>query len=412
MNYRHFNLLIIFIIALSCTDSGEESGSSSNGDKQGRYALVNAFPSISFDRPLDIQNAGDGTDRLFVAEQRGVIHVIDPDIGEAKVFLDIRDRVFFDGDQRGILGFTFHRDYEINGFLYVFYIAEKPQRTVISRFTVSSSDPDQADPGSELILLEIDHRTQVEPGTCVCGGQIAMGPDGYLYIAVGVTSIANGQDTSSLFGSILRIDVDNPQNSLNYSIPPDNPFFSNNEGNREEIFAYGLRNPFRFSFDPETGLIWAGDVGERGAEEVDIIKKGGNYGWDIMEGTMCHEPQFGCDMTGLQTPVWTYPRNEGVTIIGGFVYRGSELPELFGSYIYADFGSGRVWALSVDENNQPVDNAELLQFDPFRIVSFGVNEHNELLICSFDGSIYRLARRENLITNMKILNLRVAFLNS
>lgn len=396
MKYRHFNLLIIFIIALSCTDTGGESGGSPGVDQLGRYTLVNAFPNISFDRPLDIQNAGDGTDRLFVAEQAGVIHVIDnnPDIGgtKANVFLDIRDRVFFDGDQRGILGFTFHRDYSINGFFYVFYIAEKPQRTVISRFTVSHTDPDQADPESELILLEINHGIQLEPGTCICGGQIAMGPDGYLYISLGITnSPTNGQDTTNLFGSILRIDVDNPQNNLNYSIPPDNPFFSNNEGKREEIFAFGLRNPFRFSFDTETGLIWAGDVGEHGAEEVDIIKKGGNYGWDIMEGTMCH-PQFACDMTGLQLPVWAYPRTEGVTIIGGFVYRGSELPELFGSYVYADFGSGRVWALSVDENNQPINNTELLQFNPFTIVSFGVDEDNELLICSFDGRIYRLAR--------------------
>ena len=398
IKYRYFNLLIIFIIALSCTESGDESGSSSGVDQGGIFTLVNAFPNISFDRPLDIQNAGDGTGRLFVAEQRGVIHVIDndPSITETKVFLDIRDRVFFDGDQRGILGFTFHRDYGINGFFYVFYIEENPQRTVVSRFSVSDADPNQADPESELILLEIDHPLRVEPGTCICGGQMSMGPDGYLYIALGVSGPAsNGQDTSNLFGSILRIDVDSPQNGLNYSIPPDNPFFSNNDGNRAEIFAYGLRNPFRFSFDSETGLLWAGDVGDHGAEEVDIVENGGNYGWNIMEGTMCHEPQFGCDVTGLQMPIWAYPRNEGVTIIGGSVYRGTKFPELFGSYIYADFGSGRVWTLSVDENSQATNNSELLQFDPFRIVSFGVDEDNELLICSFDGRIYRLARREN-----------------
>jgi glucose/arabinose dehydrogenase len=398
MKYRHLIFFIILIVALSCTDSGEESGNSPGADPQAMYTLVNAFPKISFDRPLDIQSLGDGTDRLFVAEQRGVIHVLedDPTVSESKIFLDIRDRVFFDDLQRGILGFAFHRDSGINGFFYVFYIAEKPQRTVISRFSVSSADPDRADPGSELILFEIDHPLQVVPGTCHCGGQIAMGPDGYLYISLGITSsITDGQDTSNLFGSILRIDVDNPENNLNYSIPPDNPFFSNNDGKREEIFAYGLRNPFRFSFDPETGLLWAGDVGERGAEEVDIIENGGNYGWNIMEGTMCHEPEFGCDMTGLRMPVWTYPRNEGITIIGGFVYRGSEFPELFGSYIYADFGTGRVWALSVDQNNQPISNTELLQFNASSIVSFGVDEGNELLICSFDGSIYRLARSEN-----------------
>jgi glucose/arabinose dehydrogenase len=399
MKYRYFNLLIICLIALSCTDSGDESGSS-GVDQQGMFTLVNAFPNISFDRPLDIQDAGDGTGRLFVAEQRGVIRVIekDADTGETKTkaFLDITDRVYFDQNQRGILGFTFHRNYEINGFFYVFYIAEKPQRTVISRFTVSSADQDQADPGSELILFELNHDPRVEFGTCHCGGRMSMGPDGYLYIALGVSgSASNSQDTANLFGSILRIDVDNPQNGLNYSIPPGNPFFSNNEGKREEIFAYGLRNPFRFSFDSETGLLWVGDVGEHRFEEVDIIESGGNYGWDIMEGTSCFNPEFRCDMTGLQLPTWTYFRDEGSTIIGGIVYRGSELPELFGSYIYADFGSGRVWALSVDENNQPTNNVELLHFDPFRIVSFGVDEDSELLICSFDGRIYRLARSEN-----------------
>ncbi len=395
MKYWHLNLLIVLLIAFSCTDSADDSGSSAGVDQESSFTLVPAFPNISFDRPLDIQSPGDGSGRLFVAEQRGVIHVFEhnPAVSGTNIFLDIRDRVFFDGDQRGILGFTFHRDYENNGYFYVFYIAERPQRTVISRFSVSDVDPGQADSGTELILLEIDHAPRLVPGTCICGGQMSMGPDGYLYVALGVSGPAsNGQDTANLFGSILRIDVNNPQNDLNYSIPQDNPFFGNNEGIREEIFAYGLRNPFRFSFDPETGLLWAGDVGERGAEEVNIIENGGNYGWNIMEGTMCHEPEFGCDMTGLQVPVWTYGRNEGITIIGGFVYRGSEFPELIGSYIYADFGSGRVWALSVDENSLPVENTELLQFDPFSIVSFGVDEDEELLICSFDGRIYRLAR--------------------
>lgn len=191
--------------------------------------------------------------------------------------MDIRDRVFFDGIQRGDPGVYFlYRDYNINGFFYVFYIAEKPQRTVISPYTGSNTDPDQADPGSELILFEINHGAQIESETCQCGGQMSMGPDGYLYIALGVSGVAsNGQDTSNLFGSILLINVDNPQADLNYSIPPDNPFFSNNEGNQEEISADGLRNPYRFSFDHETGLLWVGDVGEHRFEEVDIIENGG-----------------------------------------------------------------------------------------------------------------------------------------
>ncbi len=201
-----------------------------------------------------------------------------------------------------------------------------------------------------------------------------------------------------MFGSILRIDVDNPQGGNNYGIPSDNPFFGNMSGFREEIYAYGLRNPWRISFDPVTGDLWTGDVGDATLEEIDIVEKGKNYGWPIMEGTNCFDPPSGCDMSGLELPIWEYGRNKGRSIIGGFVYRGSEFSELEGKFIYGDFVSGRVWALSLD-GLTATENTQLLRFanvDSFVITSFGIDEQNGLYVTGFDGNIYRLIRNEDL----------------
>jgi len=380
-------------------------------DIENQFSLVNAFNDLTFDRPLDIQNAGDGTNRLFVVEQRGVIHVVD-DIpltnqseaqlngvdAASNVFLDIENRVSADVGELGMLGLAFHPDYEVNGLFYVNYIADNPLRNVISQFSVSTEDPNEADADSEVILLEIE-----QPHVFHNGGQLVFGPDdGYLYISLGDGGPAFGgegksQDLSNLFGTILRIDVDNPQGENNYDIPSDNPFFENMSGFREEIYAYGLRNPWRISFDPVTGDLWTGDVGEGDLEEIDIVEKGKNYGWPIMEGTNCFDPPSGCDMSGLELPIWEYGHGRGRSITGGFVYRGSEFPELEGKYIYGDFVSGRVWALSF-ESMTATDNTQLLRFsnvDSFVITSFGIDEKNELYVTGFDGKIYRLERIEN-----------------
>ncbi|WP_296704664.1 PQQ-dependent sugar dehydrogenase, partial [Algoriphagus sp.] len=278
-------ILLIFTINTACSQNEQENTPSLTGE----ITVVEAFPKLSFTRPVDFQHAGDNSNRVFVVEQRGVISVFQNDLEttEKTEFLKIENLVDDSGNEEGLLGLAFHPDYKSNGYFYVNYTATNPNRTVISRFSVSSSNPNQADGSSELVLLEFD-----QPFSNHNGGQISFGPDGYLYIAVGDGGSGgdprgNGQNRKSLLGSILRIDIDRTEGSKNYAIPSDNPFANNNLGFKEEIYAYGLRNPWRFSFDSANGQLWVGDVGQNKYEEVDIIKKGGNYGWNSMEGFHC-----------------------------------------------------------------------------------------------------------------------------
>ncbi|MBI4720969.1 MAG: PQQ-dependent sugar dehydrogenase [Chitinivibrionia bacterium] len=320
-----------------------------------------------------------------------MIHVIKR-IGQtdtALVFLDIRDRVGSVGNEQGLLGLAFHPLYKDNGYFYVNYTEATAGRTIVSRFHVSAANPDSADAASELVLLD-----EVQPFANHNGGCTRFGPDGYLYIGMGDGGgagdpLENAQNLATLLGKLLRIDVDTPAGGRNYSIPTDNPFAGNDQGFREEIYAYGLRNPWRFSFDGPTSALWLADVGQGSLEEIDMIEKGKNYGWDIMEGTACYEPSTGCVMTGLTLPVWEYSHAVGSSITGGFVYRGPSLPSLAGSYVYGDFVSGRIWSLRYDGVNPPV-NAQLLDTN-LNIASFGVDGNNELYICAFDGKIYLLA---------------------
>ncbi len=187
--------------------------------------------------------------------------------------------------------------------------------------------------------------------------------------------------------------MDNPQGQLNYGIPTSNPFANNVSGFREEIYAYGLRNPWRLAFDPVSGTLWTGDVGELSREEVNIIVNGGNYGWSIVEGTLCFDPPTGCNPADFELPVLEYGRGLGRSVIGGVFYYGDEFPELTGLYLYADFGSGRVWALEHD-GNDVVSNTQLLIFNETSIVAFGLDEQGEPHIASFDGNIYRLERSD------------------
>jgi glucose/arabinose dehydrogenase len=360
------------------------------GQTQNGYNVEVAFPNLTFNQPVEICNAEDGTNRLFAVEQTGAIRVFEnsENTTASTVFLDISDRVLYGGEQ-GLLGLVFHPNYAENGYFYVNYVADNPRRTIIARYSVMANDADQADRNSELVLLEVN-----QPFSNHNGGQLAFGADGYLYIGLGDGGLGgdpfgNAQNRSSLLGKILRVDVDSPSVGKNYGVPADNPFAGNTLGYREEIYAYGLRNPWRFSFDPPTGTLWVADVGQNQLEEIDWVEKGKNYGWNIMEGKLCYSPSTGCDQTGLELPVFEYGRDEGISVIGGFVYRGSTLSGLHGIYVYGDYGSGKIWALQYDGTSAPVNT--LLVDTALSITSFGLDENNELYFTAFDGKIHKLS---------------------
>ncbi|MGB3142724.1 MAG: PQQ-dependent sugar dehydrogenase [Maribacter sp.] len=375
-----FPLCAMFCFFISCSDENEITLSPIPDNS---ISLTNAFPNLRFNRPLDLQSPMDGTNRIFVAEQGGFIKVFENSetVSEATDFLDISSRTV-STSELGLLGFAFHPDYANNGFVFVTY-TPREDVSVISRFKVSNSDANQIDVSSEIILFQIE-----QPFTNHNGGQLAFGPEGYLYIASGDGGGSgdpegNAQNLGTLRGKLLRIDVDAQENGMNYAIPSDNPFV-NEQGARKEIFAYGLRNPWRFSFDNQTNTIWAGDVGQGELEEINLIEKGGNYGWNILEGTSCYSNED-CDSTGTIAPFFEYNHSANdKSITGGYVYRGDELPELRGYYIYGDFISGRIWALDPQGNNQ------LLLETGLSISSFGTDANNELYICSFDGKVNRL----------------------
>ena len=356
-----------------------------NCSGQGQTALQAAFPNLTFIQPVGIVSSGAGSNSLFVIEQPGIIRVFEnlPAVATSTIFLDLSTRLLYGGEQ-GLLGLAFHPNYATNGYFYVDYVADNPRRTIIARYTVSTANPNQAQSDSELVLLEI-----AQPFTNHKGGQLAFGPDGYLYIAMGDGGsggdpFGNGQNKAVLLGKILRIDVNTPSGGRNYGIPADNPFVGNTLGYREEIYAYGFRNPWRFSFDTLTGRLWVGDVGQSQREEIDIVEKGLNYGWNIMEGSL---PYAGGSQVGLELPVWEYGRDQGIAIIGGYVYRGPTATALTGSYVYGDYGSGRIWALTIGSTGTPSNT--LLDDMTLQISSFGLDGNGELYVCAFDGKIYR-----------------------
>ena len=384
-------ILLSFILFLSCSEKSLP-----------QYTLQEAFPNLTFSGPLVLQNAGDGTDRIFVVEQSGKIYVFENNTGVTvkKKFLDITDSVS-SGGEMGLLGLAFHPNYENNGYFYVNYTKSSPyRRTLIVRFQVSNANPDSADRSSSKILMEI-----AQPFSNHNGGQLAFGPDGYLYIALGDGGSGgdpqgNAQNKSSLLGKLLRIDVDQTQGSINYAIPLNNPFKNNTQGFKEEIYAYGLRNPWRFSFDSPTGRLWCADVGQNAWEEIDLIVKGGNYGWRCYEGNHNYDLS-GCTDTNYIFPVWEYSHSDGVSITGGYVYRGPNLPDLYGKYIYGDFGTRKIWALTYDGINPPTN--KLLLTSSVSIASFGVDINNELYVVGYNGIIYRFTPTASIIapTNLR-----------
>ena len=363
------------------------------GPLHAQIQLQAAFPNLTFTRPLDFQAPPDGSNRIAVVTQPGVIYIFpnSSSVSSPRVFLDVRDSAYTVNNEQGLLGLAFHPRFSENRHIFVNYTAKPNARTVIARFTVSGTNPDSIDKRTRLLILEIS-----QPYSNHNGGGLAFGPDGYLYIGMGDGGSGGdpqnrAQNNAELLGKFLRINVDSAAGGKNYAIPPDNPFVGNVMGFREEIFAWGLRNPWRFSFDSQR--LWSGDVGQGAWEEIDVIENGKNYGWNIMEGNHCYPPPTtGCNQAGLTLPVWEYAHNSsgGFSVTGGYVYRGPTIPELYGKYVYADYVSGRIWLLSYDGTNPPVN--ELFSSSGLGISSFGLDQQKELYLCAFDGKVYKFVK--------------------
>ncbi len=357
---------------------------------------VPAFPNLTFTKPVHLTNAGDGTDRIFVVEQPGRIKVFpnDPDVvaSQVKFFLDITGRVNDGPNEAGLLSVAFHPDYANNGRLFVNYTAS--QSGLVTRVSEFSASGDSADPNSEIV-----RHTVAQPYGNHNGGQIAFGPDGYLYIGHGDGGSAgdplnSGQTLSSVLGKMLRIDIDTDAET-SYLIPPGNPFVGSDPVDvRPEIFAWGLRNPWRFSFDRLTGQLWAADVGQDAWEYVHIVEIGRNYGWNIIEGSHCFNPAFNCNKEGLELPVLEYDHTEGKSITGGFVYRGAKHPALYGAYLYGDYVTRTIWAARFGAEEEI--EITKLEDSNISLTSFGEDEAGELYLLDSpyfsptQGTIFRL----------------------
>jgi len=351
-----------------------------------RLALVPVVDGI--DQPTHIANAGDGTGRLFLVEQPGTVRLLKDGALLDVAFLDIRDRVQAGGEQ-GLLSIAFPPDFASSQRFYVYY-TDLGGDLVISRFLVTE-DPDSADPASEALILRQPHPSFANHN----GGQLAFGPDGYLYIGTGDGGGAgdpfeNAQSRGVLLGKLLRLDVGSGVEP--YAIPLDNPFVGV-EGARPELWATGLRNPWRFSFDAATGDLYIADVGQDRFEEVDVQAAaaggGQNYGWPIMEGGDCFRPMVDCDPSGLTQPVAEYDHSDGdCSIIGGFVYRGASDPGLQGIYFYGDFCSGRIRSLRWQGDTW---QTAILLDSGLRITTFGTDENGNLLVADWlGGAVYRV----------------------
>ncbi len=348
-------------------------------------------PALSgLDQPVDIQNAGDGSGRLFIVEKRGRILVWGSGVVKPAVFLDISGKVYSRNTEQGLLGLAFHPDYAHTGLFFVNYI-DLNGNTVIARFHVLANDPKQADPASEANLLQVD-----QPYPNHNGGGLAFGPDGYLYIGLGDGGsegdpLGNGQNLQTLLGKMLRIDVDHAEK---YAIPPDNPFA--NGGGLPEIWAYGLRNPWRFSFDRLTGDLFIADVGQDAWEEVDVVPAGTpggmNFGWSYYEGNHPYKNQPPANAS-FTFPVVEYSHAEGCAVTGGYVLRGAELPQWEGIYLYGDYCSGTVWGLVKD--SQGIWESKQLFSTGQQITTFGVDQAGEIYSVDYrSGTMLKLVNTQ------------------
>ena len=382
-----------------------------------KIELTSTFPALTLQRPIWMQETSDPSRRFFIVEQVGRIVTVarGADGQEAKEFLNITDRRPWveNANEEGLLGFALHPEFRTNGKFYIYYTQQNARRSVISEIKVTEGDRTKADLATERILLEV-----MQPFANHNGGELAFGPDGFLYIGLGDGGSANdpnnnAQNSASLLGKILRIDVDRTSTNANrgrggqggtvipYAIPSDNPFVgeANNLGVRKEIWALGLRNPWRFSWDRETGTLWEGEVGQNLWEEVNLIVKGGNYGWNVREAFHHFKP--GPEGARYLEPIIEYPHNTnlvsqakfpehsaGTSITGGYVYRGAKYPALRGIYLYADYTTGTIWGLRY-QDGQLREHGTLLS-QPKNVASFSEDLDGELYVLCFDGRVYSI----------------------
>jgi glucose/arabinose dehydrogenase len=342
------------------------------------------------EQPVGVVNAGDGSGRVFIVEKVGTVRVVRDGQVRSEPFLDISGDVSFGGEQ-GLLGLAFHPDFPDDPRVFIDYTDAAGDTRIVS-FRVDPSDDDRVDPGSRVELLFVD-----QPYRNHNGGAVAFGPDGYLHIGMGDGGSGgdphgNGQKLGTLLGKILRIDVDAGGGGSPYGIPADNPFVETSSA-RPELFAIGLRNPWRLSFDRVTGDLWIGDVGQNAYEEIDVMRagtSGQNFGWNRMEGAHCYRPAERCDQSGLVLPVVEYSHGEGgCTVIGGYVYRGAAQPDLAGGYLFGDYCSGFIWA--IDSAGDARREATLVADTELRISSFGEDEAGELYVTDISrGELLRV----------------------
>ncbi|MCC6866244.1 MAG: PQQ-dependent sugar dehydrogenase [Ignavibacteria bacterium] len=352
--------------------------------------FVNAFPNLSFSSPIFLTHSGDGTNRIFVVQQRGLIKVFpnDSTASSSQTFLNVTNLVSQSGNERGLLGLAFHPQYSSNRYFFIYYTRSSDGALRISRFTTMSGNPNKADSLSELNMLTIAHPTYSNHN----GGCLMFGADGYLYMGTGDGGSGgdpnnNAQNVNVLLGKILRIDINTPNGGNNYSIPPSNPFSGG--GGAPEIFTWGMRNPWRFSRDPVTGTIFCGDVGQDSWEEVDTLSVGKNYGWRCYEGNHPYNTSGCLPINNFTFPITEYANaGSDISITGGYVYRGSRVPWLVGRYIYADYGSRKVWKLLL--SGGVVSDNSIIGVSPTGVPSFGVDQNNELYIVGSNGTIYKL----------------------
>ncbi|MGA3285511.1 MAG: PQQ-dependent sugar dehydrogenase [Verrucomicrobiota bacterium] len=391
-----------------------------------KIGLQPVFPNLKIERPVWMSEVPDGSGRFFIVYQAGKILVVkkNSDGSDAKEFLNIEDRHPYFENEDGLLSIAFHPGFKTNGLFYIYYNQKNsphqhskplnfPYRSVISEFKVSADDPDKADMNSERILFEVP-----QPFGNHKGGELAFGPDGYLYLGLGDGGAAgdpygSGQNTATLLGKMLRIEVNTRttvgqgrnRRELQYGIPTDNPFVNEPDmgdlGTRKEIYAYGLRNPWRYSWDSKNGALWVGDVGQDLWEEVDLVVKGGDYGWNVREGAHHFKP--GPPGAQFIDPVIEYPHrpdlqpqamfpdhSAGLCVIGGYVYRGKNYPALDGVYVYGDYNLGTIWGFRYNYDTHKVTAEGTLLQQPKNITSFAEDLDGEIYALMQDGHIYSI----------------------